>query len=347
METGIPDMAVGAPLEETLGSSPSARGAIWILFLDDDGTVKSHQKITDGTGGFGGSLDQDDWFGSAIESIGDRDGDGIVDLAVGAMQDSDGGLAKGAVWILFMNSNGTVDDETKISSTTGGFGGSLDNFDGFGMGIAAMGDLNNDGVAEIAVGAHGDDDGNEYELPGAGGGQGAVWILYLDSDSEVEYEVKISQTAGGFGADLDVGSWFGYGMESVGDLDNDGFEDLVVGAPGDDGFGSIYTLFLNYNSFSLRTPVPTPGKNLHARTLADGGAELEFALDRAADVQVGVFDVMGRRVATPASGAFAEGQHVVRWDGRTRGGALAPSGVYFVRLESGPVAATAKVVITR
>jgi hypothetical protein len=61
-----------------------------------------------------------------MTSLGDLDGDGVGDLAVGADLDDDGGLDRGAVWILFLNPNGTVKSHQKISDTQGGFTGTLD-----------------------------------------------------------------------------------------------------------------------------------------------------------------------------------------------------------------------------
>ena len=47
-------------------------GAVWILFMDTDGTVKSNQKISDTAGSFTGALDNKDMFGSSVTSIGRR-----------------------------------------------------------------------------------------------------------------------------------------------------------------------------------------------------------------------------------------------------------------------------------
>ena len=52
-----------------------------------DGTVKSHQKISDTEGGFTGTLDDRDSFGQSVGSLGDLDDDGVSDLAVGARDD--------------------------------------------------------------------------------------------------------------------------------------------------------------------------------------------------------------------------------------------------------------------
>ena len=75
------------------------------------GTVMSLQKISALQGGLteaGGLLDNADYFGGSVAAIGDLNGDGVADLAVGAYADSDGGPARGAVYVLFMNTDGTV-----------------------------------------------------------------------------------------------------------------------------------------------------------------------------------------------------------------------------------------------
>jgi hypothetical protein len=82
-----------------------------VLFLNTDGTVKSQQKISDTEGGFTGTLDDNDRFGWSAASLGDLDGDGVTDLAVGAMLDDDGGTDcgsppacdRGALWVLFLD----------------------------------------------------------------------------------------------------------------------------------------------------------------------------------------------------------------------------------------------------
>ncbi len=105
------------------------------------GMVLSHQKISDTEGGFTGILDNGDHFGTSVASLGDHDGDGIGDLAVGAYADDDGGNQHGAVWVLFLNSDGTVKSHQKISDTEGGFTGKLHNKDRFGFYAAALGEL--------------------------------------------------------------------------------------------------------------------------------------------------------------------------------------------------------------
>ena len=139
-----------------------------MLFLNIDGTVKGHQKISDTQGGFTGILDDFDGFGFSVAFLGDLDGDDVGDLAVGAIQDDDGGVSRGAVWVLFLNTDGTVKSHQKISDTQGGFTGILDNSDQFGISAASLGDLDGDGVGDLAVGVFSDDDGGDGRVAGSG-----------------------------------------------------------------------------------------------------------------------------------------------------------------------------------
>ncbi|MDA8021304.1 MAG: integrin alpha, partial [Thermoanaerobaculia bacterium] len=223
---GTPDLAVSASRDNDGGFR---RGAVWILFLHPNGTVKAHQKISATEGAFTGLLEDDDRFGRGLASLGDLDGDGNVDLAVGASRDDDGGPDRGAVRILYLHSNGTVKAHQKISATAGGFTGTLEDEDFFGYEIASLGDLDRDGVKDLAV-ASIDDDG--------GMNRGAVWILFLDPIGTVKSHQKISATEGDFTGTLDDFDRFGTGLGSIGDLDCDGIIELAIGAEADDD-GSI------------------------------------------------------------------------------------------------------------
>jgi hypothetical protein len=235
---GVIDLAVGTPLDDDGGTD---RGAVWILFMNDDGTVDIAQKISDTEGTFLGVLEDSDQFGSAVAELGDLDGDGFLDIAVGAPMDDDGGTDHGAVWILFLNADGTVRFTQKISETEGGFTGILEDNDQFGGALANIGDLNNDGIPDIAVGARLDDDG--------GGDRGAFWILFLTRNGTVLGVQKISDTDGDFEGTLLDGDYFGSSIAGIGDLDVDGIEDVAVGAIGDDDGGTdrgaVWILLMN------------------------------------------------------------------------------------------------------
>jgi len=236
---GIVDFAVGAHGDDDGCPNVNTncnKGAVYILFMNNDGTVKSEQKISDDVGGFTGNLDEGDFLGYSLGGrIGDFDGDGVVDLVVGVFLDDDGGTDRGALYFLFLNSDGTVKSFQKISDTEGGFTGALDNGDRFAHSVSQIGDLDGDGIMDLAVGAKFDDDG--------GTNRGAVWILFLNSDGTVKSFQKISDTEGGFEGTLENGIAFGHGVSLIGDLDEDGVVDLVVGS--EFGTGAVWILFMN------------------------------------------------------------------------------------------------------
>ncbi len=238
---GVSDIAVGAPLDDDGGTPPNAnRGAVWILFLNRDGTVKSHYKIATSTGGFESTLDDGDFFGYSLAHLGDLDGDGTEELAVGAINDNDNGNSHGAVWILSLDDI-EVDSASKTNETSGGFAGVLDDNDYFGTSLANLGDINGDGINDLAVGCIGDDDGNTDA--------GAVWILMLRDDRWVDDQQKISSFDGLFGVTLEASAAFGYAAAALEDMDGDGVNELAVTAINDDDggtdVGAVYILLLD------------------------------------------------------------------------------------------------------
>ena len=227
---GVRELAVGA-----LGYD-GYRGAVHILFMNSNGTVKSSQKITSGVGG--GPTFNYDYFASSISSLGDLDGDGVTELAVGARRDDTAGLDRGAVYVLLLNSNGTAKSFQKIAHGVGG-GPPLANGDLFGTSGSGLGDLDGDGVPDLAVGARWDDSG--------GNNRGAVHVLFMNTDGTVRSSQKIGDGVGG-GPALVNSDYFGESVSLLNDVNGDGANDLAVGARGVDTGGNergaAYVLFL-------------------------------------------------------------------------------------------------------
>ena len=93
------------------------------------GTVFDAVKVGNNQGGLpDGIIESSDSFGYHMTSIGDIDGDGIPDIAVGARYDDDGLQDAGAAYIIFMNSNRTAKGFQKISAIDGGFDQYFDPF---------------------------------------------------------------------------------------------------------------------------------------------------------------------------------------------------------------------------
>ncbi|MCO6045924.1 FG-GAP-like repeat-containing protein [Aeoliella sp. ICT_H6.2] len=204
-----------------------------------DGSVDPSATIEIGGGSQGLLLEEADYFGGSTANIGDLDGDGVVDVAVGATGDDTGGQRSGAVYVLFMNPDGTVKSHSKIAHNTGG-GPSLSSYDQFGRSIAAVGDLNGDGIVDLAIGANNDRTG--------GASRGAVYILLMNSDGTVGSTTKIASGLNG-APPLANNDRFGWAVTPLGDFDGDGIDDLAVGSltdsTGGSDRGAVHLLMLN------------------------------------------------------------------------------------------------------
>jgi len=75
-----------------------------------------------------------------------------------------------------------------------------------------------------------------------------------------------------------------------------------------------------------------------------GSSTVEFTLGRARDVELGVFDLSGRRVRELHRGPLPEGPHRIEWNGRDDRGRRAAAGIYFVRFETAEQRMEAKLV---
>jgi hypothetical protein len=211
---------------------------------DATGQVAGSQLIAENRGGLGDVLSRSDFFGVAVADIGDVDGDGVADVAVGAESADAGGSDVGAVHILFMDPAGSVAGSRAITATDLPVGG-LEAGDAFGTSVAAIGDLNGDGVPDLAVGARGDDQESATRLESTG----AVWILFLSREGSVQHSLRIADRASGFSGTLDSADLFGRSLAFLGPDAIDGRSGLAVGAPGDDDGGpdrgAIWMLALN------------------------------------------------------------------------------------------------------
>ncbi len=216
---GITDVAVGSlKFEDSTQGSYQTIGAVYILFLDANGKVKSSQIISENMGGFSAILHNTDRFGTSVEGIGDMNNDGIPDIAVGQV----GLYGEGYVWIIFLKIDGTVKSYQQIGyGNLGGFTGSITSKCFFGWSIANIGDINNDGVIDLAVGEYGDDDGYTDA--------GAFWILKMNANGTVKANQKISATSGNFKATITNFSYMGYAIEALPDINKDGISELIVG----------------------------------------------------------------------------------------------------------------------
>jgi hypothetical protein len=217
---GTPDLAVSAPADN-IGGIPTG-GAVYLLFLDTAGMVIQTRTINALTPPLVGRIANSDLFGSSLAWLGDLDGSGSGGyLAVGSPEADD----RGRVHLLKLSSTGDVLLNREIRSDLPSLSGLLDGGDLFGYALANIGDLNGDGLPDLAVSAPGDDDSED-----GGPNKGAVYLLYLREDGFPQYVSKISETSGNLGIDLSPSDFFASAVASPGDVDSDGLPDLIIGA---------------------------------------------------------------------------------------------------------------------
>ena len=203
-------------------------------------------------------------FNVAASGAGDVNGDGFADLIVGARFDDNNGSSSGSARV-FSGADGSV----------------LYNFVGdsamdfFGTSVSGAGDVNGDGFADLIVGATGDDNN------GANSGSARV---FSGVDGSVLYNFDGDST----------GDLFGISVSGAGDVNDDGFDDLIVGSIFDDNNGS--------NSGSARLFSGIDGTVLYT---FDGGAGNEFGRSVS-----GAGDVNGDGVADFIVGATRGGANL-------------------------------------
>lgn len=165
---GVIDIAFQARFRK---DSVTTLGGLFIAYLNTNGTVKSHSRISYLSNGLQ-DLIPNDAFGQTIVKLNDLDGDGVDELAVGAPFDTTYNVGRGgSVRILFMNADGTVKSAQKIDNLSGNFNQPIADGDDFGR-IGMLGDFNNDSIPDLLVGSSGKDEG--------GTNKGALYLLILN-----------------------------------------------------------------------------------------------------------------------------------------------------------------------
>ena len=197
--------------------------------------------------------------GVGVSSAGDVNGDGFDDVIIGAPTD---GVGYGAAYVVFGSATGIPDTDLDSLAATDGFridGGYIGSQTG--LSVASAGDVNGDGFDDVIVGApyaDGYDDGAAYLIFGKAGGFTNIDLASLaPADGFTIFGVY--EGYGGTGFDV-----------SSGDVNGDGFSDLIVGAPhsynvSDDYPGAAYVIFgkdgdpLDFDDIDLGALDPADG----------------------------------------------------------------------------------------
>ena len=221
---GFADLFVGAYRANGAGS---ARSTGYVVFGKSAGfTASVALSSLDGSNGFkiSGVADDGTLAGSAA---GDINGDGFDDIVIGAYLADEGGTDRGAAYVVFGNGTGFA-ASLALSALNGTNGFKLTGVaasDFAGHSVSGAGDINSDGFDDVLVGAHGADEGGfdrgaSYVVFGKAGGFAASAAL---SSLDGSNGFKLS----GIGVEDS-----GYSVSGAGDVNDDGFADLIIGALG-------------------------------------------------------------------------------------------------------------------
>ena len=290
---GYDDLIVGAKYADPNGSSS---GASYIVFGKASGFAANFDLSTlNGSNGFRlNGAAAGDQSGLSVASAGDVNGDGYDDLIVGAPNVDGTGSYSGASYVVFGKAGGfaaDVDLSTLNGSTGFKLSGALSG-DLAGWSIASAGDVNGDGYDDLIVGA-GDADAN-------GAGSGASYVVFgKASGFAANIDLEYLESSAGFRlagvAAFDRGGW---SVASAGDVNGDGYDDLIVGAPYADPHGSnsgaSYVVFGGAFGGTVITDGTAAAEVLIGGALADvltGGGGADVFQGGAGDDQLIVSDL--------------------------------------------------------
>ena len=217
---------IGAHGAESNGESS---GTAYILFGNAarfDPTIDLATLESSGGVRIGGE-NSEHLLGSAVAGGGDINGDGFDDVIIGAEGADQNGTSSGAAYVIF--GHAALAPEIDLADLDGRTGFKLageNSADFFGASVATAGDVNGDGLDDVIIGAYGADlygtsSGSAYLIFGAAGTFPPNLDLSTLSGSN---GFAIQGSAAGENA--------GVAVDGAGDINNDGFDDLIVGAAG-------------------------------------------------------------------------------------------------------------------
>ena len=209
---GTEDLAIGALY------GPDGTGSVYLI----DGPISAGPAADSSRLRLDGITTYDYFGADGLSDHDDLDGDGAPDLVVGALGVDTNGSGSGAAYVF----QGPLSASGSASSADATIYGEAEG-DYLGLSLDSSGDLDGDGIADLAVSAYSTERGDVYVFLGGVAG------TLVGSDADATLTGPSSDSA------------FGYALRNVGDMDHDGRDDLAVGAPyytvgGTYSLGAVY-----------------------------------------------------------------------------------------------------------
>jgi hypothetical protein len=313
---GIDDLIVGAPAAAPNGESS---GRSYVVFGRSTG-FPDVLSLSDLGGGDGFHLDgeaENDFSGVSVGAAGDVNGDGIDDLFIGAVAADPAGSLSGRSYVVFGRTT-AFPVSLALSTLDGSNGFVIDGeaaYDRSGWSISSAGDINGDGIDDLVIGA--------FLANAVGGFTGSSYVVF-GRDAGFPPVVSLADLDGSNGFQLDgeaSGDRFGWSVGDAGDVNGDGFDDVVIGAYGASNFlGRSYVVFGRASPFPANLPLSSLDGSVGFRLDGEAtGDNSGYVVDGAGDLNGDGIDdlVIGSPSALTEKGSFAGRSHVVY--GRTTG----------------------------
>ena len=325
---GLADIIISAPYADPGGDRS---GEAYVIFgsADGFGRLTGGRQVLDLT-----TMTADDGFIIAGEGIGDRlgdsvsfagdvNGDGIDDLIIGAGNGQLGGAEAGQAYVLFgsldgFGSGAMAPEVVTLADLSGDAGFVIvgeNPGDRVGISVSSAGDINGDGLSDLLIGAPGNDDGGDFA--------GQAYVVFgtrngFGVDAEGRQILSLGDLAPDAGFVIrgdDAVDYSGRSVSNAGDLNGDGFDDIVIGAPQGNDVGTYsgeaYVIWGGENGFGAEEngrqvvdlTTLSPGQGLVIQS-AHGGAFAGWSVASAGDVNGDGFDdlVIGVRYGSDTSG---------------------------------------------
>jgi hypothetical protein len=257
---GFDDVLIGAFRADANGADS---GAAYVVFGKAGGYgANIDLGKLNGTDGFKLSgVAAGDFAGAAVGSAGDVNGDGFEDIIIGADSSDSHGLNAGSAYVVFGHSGGFGANVDLIDlDGTGGFRltGVL-SFDHAGWSVSSAGDMNGDGIDDLLVGGI---------LAGTYGAYSGAAYVVFGRNSGFSSTIDLNSLDGTNGFVLKGVTQYdsaGWSVASAGDVNGDGFDDVIVSAPYADGVGrdsgTAYVVFGHGGPFSSSLSLGSLGSN--------------------------------------------------------------------------------------
>ncbi|MDG1287244.1 MAG: hypothetical protein P8P30_06720 [Rickettsiales bacterium] len=319
---GYDDMIIGSVGVNAGGDADA--GAVYVVFGKGTAFASSLDLSTlDGTTGFRlDGIDINDFAGYSVASAGDINGDTYDDIIIGAVGADPGGDADaGEIYVVFGKGTAFASslDLSTLNGTTGFRLDGIDPSDGAGYSVASAGDMNSDGYDDIIIGAHEAD-------PGAISNAGEVYVVF-GKGTAFASSLDLSTLNGTTGFQMDglgVEFFTGHSVASAGDINDDTYDDIIIGAfkasHGGAGAGSAYVVFGKGTAFAssldLSTLDGTTGFRLDGAAL---GNYAGYSVASAGDINGDTINdiIIGASGASPGGNNEAGESYVVFGSAKT------------------------------